>query len=144
LELFKSILADQKSLPREQPYKDLVNLINFILRKFFKALSEDPFLAVEVGIDYLSIKFNMIVETPFVQAFFPKNRGQWKQFSSWQPDEGMKMHSQNSMKDLQIRKGYSWSDQVGIAIALLVENGKSRLVEWTKDVSFQMLMRTRV
>lgn len=42
------ILADQNSLPREQAYKDLINLINYILRKFFKALAEDSFLAVEV------------------------------------------------------------------------------------------------
>ena len=48
LDLFKTILADQKSLPREQPYKDLINLINYILRQFFKALAEDSFLAVEV------------------------------------------------------------------------------------------------
>jgi replication fork protection complex subunit Tof1/Swi1 len=48
LDLFKTILADQKALPREQPYKDLINLINFILRQFFKALEKEPFLAVEV------------------------------------------------------------------------------------------------
>ena len=28
----RAILADHKSLPREQPYKDLINLINYILR----------------------------------------------------------------------------------------------------------------
>lgn len=48
MELFKAILADQKSLPREQSYKDLINLINFILRQFFKKLDTEPFLAVEV------------------------------------------------------------------------------------------------
>jgi hypothetical protein len=48
LNLFKTILADQKSLPREQPYKDLVSLITFILRQFFKAITEDSFLAIEV------------------------------------------------------------------------------------------------
>jgi len=48
LNLFKTIMDDQKSLPRDQPHKDLINLINFILRKFFKALTEEPFLAVEV------------------------------------------------------------------------------------------------
>jgi hypothetical protein len=48
LNLFKTILDDQKSLPRDQPHKDLVSLINFVLRKFFKALIEEPFLAVEV------------------------------------------------------------------------------------------------
>ena len=48
LELFKSILANQKSLPKEQPYKDLVTLINYILRQFFKAVEEDSFVLVEV------------------------------------------------------------------------------------------------
>ena len=42
-------MAEEKSLPKEQPYKDLVALINYILRKFFKAVAEDSFLVVEVG-----------------------------------------------------------------------------------------------
>ena len=48
LALFKSILDEEQTLPREQPYKDLVALINYILRKFFKAVEEDSFLIVEV------------------------------------------------------------------------------------------------
>ena len=48
MNLFKTILDDEKSLPREQPYKDLVALINYILRKFFKAVDEDSFLIIEV------------------------------------------------------------------------------------------------
>lgn len=47
LNLFKLILSEEKSLPREQAYKDLVALINYILRKFFKEVAEDPFLLVE-------------------------------------------------------------------------------------------------
>ena len=46
--LFKKIMAEEKTLPREQPYKDLLALINFLLRKFFKAVEEDSFLIVEV------------------------------------------------------------------------------------------------
>ena len=46
--LFKKIMAEEKTLPREQPYKDLVALINFLLHKFFKAVEEDSFLIVEV------------------------------------------------------------------------------------------------
>lgn len=48
--LFKSILSEEKSLPQERPYKDLVNLINFLLRKFFKAVAEDSFIIVEVSL----------------------------------------------------------------------------------------------
>ncbi|EGO01257.1 hypothetical protein SERLA73DRAFT_51065 [Serpula lacrymans var. lacrymans S7.3] len=117
--LFKSILDEQRSLPREQAYKDLVNLINFILRQFFKAMAEQPFLAVE--------------------AFFPKNRGHWKQYSSWEPDQKSKK-GRETIEDtafppeVQVKKGYSWSEQIGIAVASLVEEGKIELVEWVKDI----------
>ncbi|KAJ8588043.1 timeless-domain-containing protein [Rhizopogon salebrosus TDB-379] len=119
LNLFKTILDDQKSLPKDQAYKDLVKLVNFILHKFFKALEEEPFLAVE--------------------AFFPKNRGHWKQYSSWEP-ETKGRHERDPVDDtkfppeVQVKKGYSWSEQIGIAIAALVEDGKAELVEWVKDI----------
>lgn len=49
MNLFKTILDQQKSMPREQPYKDLVALINYLLRQFFKAVEEEPFLIVQVS-----------------------------------------------------------------------------------------------
>lgn len=67
MELFNRILDDQKTLPPDLPYKELVQFVNYVLRKFFKAMEESPMLLVE--------------------AFYPKNRGQWKQFSSYVPDE---------------------------------------------------------
>jgi len=48
LNLFKTILAERKSFPKDQPYKDLVALINYLLRQFFKAVEADPFVLVEV------------------------------------------------------------------------------------------------
>lgn len=36
--------------------------------------------------------------------------------------------------DVQVKKGYSWSEQLGIAIACLVESDKAELVEWVKQV----------
>ncbi|KAJ7582904.1 timeless protein-domain-containing protein [Mycena floridula] len=114
LNQFKLLLSDQKSFPREQPYKDLVNLINFVLRQFFKALAEEPFLAVE--------------------AFFPKNRGNWKQFSSWEPEKATRsektVEDTRFAPDVQVKKGYSWSQQLGIAIAALVETDRKDLVDW--------------
>ena len=106
-------------MPREQPYKDLVNLINFILRQFFKALSENTFLAVE--------------------AFFPKNRSQWKQYSSYQKPE-RKGRAQASVvetrwpPDVVVQKGFSWSEELGIAVGALLEEGHKDLVEWTIEV----------
>ncbi|KAF8513196.1 timeless protein-domain-containing protein [Gautieria morchelliformis] len=120
LDLFRSILAEQKSLPRTQPYKDLVQLINFILRQFFKAAEKEPFLLVE--------------------AFFPKNRGQWKNFSSWEPKTHDKQADRvpdstwKHPQDVQVKKGYSWSEQLGIAVGCLVENDQRNLVEWIKEI----------
>lgn len=48
LYLFRQIM-EEKTLPREQPYKDLTALINYILRKFFKAVEEESFLVVEAS-----------------------------------------------------------------------------------------------
>ncbi|KAF5372553.1 hypothetical protein D9758_005156 [Tetrapyrgos nigripes] len=125
LDLFKTILANQKTFPREQPYKDLISLINFILRQFFKALEQNPFLAVE--------------------AFFPKNRGTWKQFSSWEPTKPEKasktVEETRWPQDVQVKKGYSWSDQVGIAIAALVEAGQTGLVMWTQEAAIGQRQR---
>ena len=48
LALFKGIMDHKQHLPRDQPYKDLVKLIQFLLRQFFKAAEEDPFIVVHV------------------------------------------------------------------------------------------------
>ena len=36
--------------------------------------------------------------------------------------------------DVQVKKGFTWSEQLGIAIAALVEGGERQLVDWVKDV----------
>ncbi|KAG6380363.1 timeless protein-domain-containing protein [Boletus reticuloceps] len=120
LQLFKSILDDQRSLPKDTSYKDLVQLITFISRKFFKAVKEEPFLMIE--------------------AWYPMNRGHWKQYSSWEPEQKAN-RTRESAEDsggfsgeVQVKKGYSWSEQIGIAVAALIEDGKSELVEWVKDI----------
>jgi replication fork protection complex subunit Tof1/Swi1 len=38
--------------------------------------------------------------------------------------------------DVQVKKGYTWSEQLGIAIAALVEGGEGGLIDWVKDVGF--------
>ncbi|KAG1814818.1 hypothetical protein EV424DRAFT_1413535 [Suillus variegatus] len=119
LHLFKMILDDQKSLPKDQSSKDLVKLVNFILHRFFKALQGELFLAVK--------------------AFFPKNRGHWKLYSSWEPERKGR-HEREIVEDtrfppeVQVKKGHSWSEQIRIAIAALVDDGKTELIEWVKDV----------
>jgi replication fork protection complex subunit Tof1/Swi1 len=126
--LFKSIMDEEKSLPREQPYKDLVALINYILRRFFKAVEEDNFLIIE--------------------AFYPKNRGKWKALSSWEPPvKGVARSEDETIlenkwpAEARVKKGYTWSEQLGIAIKCLVEDEKEELVNWIKEVHWQLKKR---
>ncbi|KAH7904136.1 hypothetical protein BJ138DRAFT_27591 [Hygrophoropsis aurantiaca] len=137
LTLFKSILdaQQQRILPRDRTHTELVQLVNYILRRFFKALEGERMLAVE--------------------AFFPMNRGHWKQYSSWKPEkkssgrrrkqgtgddldpdssdgegEGAgKGKGKSKNGEVQVKKEYLWSEQLVIAIATLVEEEKRELVE---------------
>lgn len=69
------------------------------------------------------------------------NRGHWKQYSSWEPEQTSGRireateEIRNSSTEVQVKKGYSWSEQIGITVAALIEDGKTELVEWVKDVS---------
>lgn len=94
-------------------------------------------------------KTELLTKPLVTKVFFPKNRGHWKQYSSWEADE----HSMKKKKkkgrvgvveeeeletrfppDVHVKKGYSWSDQLGIVIAALVEADLTGLVNWTKEV----------
>ncbi|KAF8333073.1 timeless protein-domain-containing protein [Cantharellus anzutake] len=118
LELFNRILAHQKDLPRDTPYKDLIQLVNFILRKFFKKMEEQPLLLIE--------------------AFFPKNRGAWKHFSTWQPAVGQsagaeKAKGKRRPADVDIKKGWTDSEKLGIVVMCLVEDGRMDLIDWVRS-----------
>lgn len=142
LNLFKTILADQKSFPKDQPYKDLVALINYVLRQFFKAVEADSFVLIEVrsppafpvGITVLTRSG----EFSRVQAFFPKNRNRWKRYSSWEPENKAKKKTKEAdtgfPPDVEVKKGFSWSEQLAIAMAALQDVGQSELIEWVKEV----------
>ena len=67
LHLFRQILDHAPSLPLGDPSRDLIQLIKFTLRRYFKRIAEDPFL--------------------IVQAFAPKTRGNWKAISSYKSDD---------------------------------------------------------
>ncbi|KAH9931521.1 timeless protein-domain-containing protein [Fomitopsis serialis] len=118
LDLFKNILADEKSMPKDQPYKDLMNLINTSCASFSRPLRRNR---------------------SSLSGVFPMNRGHWKEFSSWTPEEkksgrAEKVEDTRFPQDVQVKKGYSWSEQLGIAIACLVEEGKIELIDWVKQI----------
>ena len=57
--------------------------------------------------------------------------------SSWQPAEkgDTTVVDDRFPPDVQVKKGYSWSEQLAIVMAALRDDGQNELVEWVKDVS---------
>ncbi|KAM0788302.1 hypothetical protein ACM66B_001445 [Microbotryomycetes sp. NB124-2] len=119
LELFHRILNDNLIITsREQAPKDLCKLIEFILRKLFKTVEERPFMLLE--------------------AFFPKSKGQISKaragdvanFYESSDDEypGLKFKS----AEVEVQPGFSLSQQIGIAVASLVDADQLHLVELVK------------
>ena len=110
--LFQRLLREQ---PKE---KDLVKFINFVLRQFFKTMEVHPFLAIE--------------------ALFPRTKGDWKKFSSWEPPKKEKRATKEKMtveKELHVKDGYEWKEQLGIALNALGQQDE-KWTEWVKQVGF--------
>ncbi|KAJ9122390.1 hypothetical protein QFC22_001812 [Naganishia vaughanmartiniae] len=127
--VFKQVLDDQRSLPAHQSSKDAVALINFILRKFFKGLEQDPFLAVD--------------------AFFPKasqgtsgRTGNGLQLDSDDDGEASDVAVRGARKkveripaDLEFKPDspLTWSQQLGTAVLQLTESQSVYFVTWLME-----------
>lgn len=116
-------------------------LISYVLRQFFKAVEADPFVLVEVR-SPLFLPHSLAIEGlsdyffSCAQAFFPKNRNRWKKYSSLEPESKTKAKEVEARfpPDVQVKKGFTWSEQLAIAMAALQEAGQSELIEWVKEV----------
>ncbi|KAG9019357.1 Topoisomerase 1-associated factor 1 [Tulasnella sp. 427] len=122
MDLFHRILKMEKTLPKEIPYVDLCKLMRFVVKKFFKAVQEDPFLMVE--------------------AFFPIRAsrkglgGKTLPHGNASSDEDVVVHPAGDRHgpQLYIKGKRPWSEQLGIAVASLIESGQMDLIDWTKEI----------
>lgn len=48
LDLMHKILDQRKQFPRQPAYDDLAKLIDFVIKRFFKTIKDNPFMLVEV------------------------------------------------------------------------------------------------
>lgn len=46
-------------------------------------------------------------------------------------------------QDVHVKKGYTFTQQLGIAVAALVDDGKMALIEWVKQVCLLLLLSER-
>ncbi|GAA5909890.1 hypothetical protein JCM6882_002043 [Rhodosporidiobolus microsporus] len=120
LELFKRILEDPNvSTAREGPNVDLRKLVEYVLRKFFKAVQEHPFLLLE--------------------CFFPKTRSQLgkMRLGEMDPyadsDDDTLGYKAKKIGEVEVQPGFSLTQQIGIAIACLVDAENLPLVELVKS-----------
>lgn len=137
LTLFRQVLDEQNALPKGDATKDLLQLVNFTLRKFFKRVSEDPFL--------------------IVQAFSPKTRSSWKEISSYKSDDdsddGMGGQRDRIREKLDLappelefkkNKKLSWSKQMEVAIGLLLKADHKDWIEWILEVGRNCELKLRL
>ena len=127
LHLFQRIIDSKASLPNADSSRDLIFLINFILRKFFKKVQEDPFLIIE--------------------ALAPKTKAKWKSISSYKSDEseaeggvgGIGRKKEAAELEFVKKKNLSWSQQMEVVIGMLLRDGKQSLIEWIIEVRTAMM-----
>ncbi|GAA6000092.1 Tof1p [Rhodotorula paludigena] len=120
LELFRRLMEDRDILDaREGPNVDLRKLIEYVLRRFFKAVKEHPALLLE--------------------CFFPKTKGQLGKMRLGEADpyadsdDDTLIYKAKKVGEVEVQPGFSHTQQIGIAIAVLVDNGDQRLVDLIKD-----------
>ncbi|GAA6001966.1 hypothetical protein JCM10207_003015 [Rhodosporidiobolus poonsookiae] len=120
LELFKRITDDPEiANAREGPNLDLRKLIEYVLRKFFKAVQEHPFLLLE--------------------CFFPKTRSQLGKMRLGEldpyadSDDDTPAYRAKKIGEVEVQPGFSLTQQIGIAIACLVDGDELALVELVKS-----------
>ncbi|KAL7421129.1 Topoisomerase 1-associated factor 1 [Cryptotrichosporon argae] len=123
LHLFRKILDDQASLPADDNTKNLLQLVTFVLRKFFKRVDQDPFVIVE--------------------ALAPKSGSKWKELSSYKSDDedgmgGQRARIKEQMGPAELEfvknKKLSWSQQMGVVVAMLVKADHADWVRWIIEV----------
>ncbi|GAA5852706.1 hypothetical protein JCM8547_002595 [Rhodosporidiobolus lusitaniae] len=120
LELFKRILEDPDvSNAREGPNVDLRKLIEFVLRKFFKAVQDHPFMLLE--------------------CFFPKTRTQLGKMRLGEldpfgdSDDDTLGYRAKKVGEVEVQPGFSLTQQIGIAMACLVDGENLPLIELVKS-----------
>ncbi|OXG18463.1 topoisomerase 1-associated factor 1, partial [Cryptococcus neoformans Tu259-1] len=126
--IFRRILDKQHVLPAAPSSRDLITLITYILRKFFKHVEKEPFTLVE--------------------ALSSKSRGKWKTVGGGSDDDDDGMAGQRGRikekmgpVELQFIKKYkfSWSQQMSIAFAIIWGDGHGHLIKWIIEILEQVL-----
>jgi len=122
LDTFNTMIEEKSSMPKHQVYTDLFKFIDYILKQFFKCLGESPFLMVEALCNHGMRDWNRAFD------------------SSSDESEGIPSKAATGRRvlklpaEIEVKPGLSWSQRLGVAVGLLVDKGKSDLVNKVQDI----------
>ncbi|KAJ3147608.1 Topoisomerase 1-associated factor 1 [Geranomyces variabilis] len=116
LRLFNRILTDKRMLPSTPAHRELYAFISFCLSRFFKRARDYPML--------------------FIEILFPKNRADCERIDAGNallPDSTTTTTTAAGSSggggadkpepEIEIKPGLTWREEVGVAVALLLERG---------------------
>ncbi|KIY30807.1 topoisomerase 1-associated factor 1 [Cryptococcus gattii E566] len=108
--VFRRILDKKHALPAAPSSRDLITLITYILRKFFKHVAKEPFTLVE--------------------ALSSKSRGKWKAIREGGNDDG---------DDGMTGQRGRIKEKMSIAFAIIWGDGHGYLIKWIVEILEQVL-----
>ncbi|KAI8459459.1 timeless protein-domain-containing protein [Phakopsora pachyrhizi] len=128
LNTFDSFIQSRNSMPKDSVYDDLFRFIDYILKKFFKSVRENPFTIVEA----------LFKAKPSREQIQASNDGADEGSDSSEGDDDLKISKPkkelNLPAEIQIKPGLTWSQRLGVAVNLLVNKGKTEMVNKILDV----------
>ncbi|KAJ3233204.1 Topoisomerase 1-associated factor 1, partial [Chytriomyces hyalinus] len=124
-ELFNQIVSDERRMEGSREYKELKEFIRYVIKKFTTKAKENPLILIEI--------------------LFPKNRGDCRRIMYGADDDVMDVRAGDdagefgekkdrqlipSDDELEIQRGLTWSEKLGVAVSILMEGGKLAIIEW--------------
>ncbi|KAI8832846.1 timeless protein-domain-containing protein [Chytriomyces cf. hyalinus JEL632] len=124
-ELFNQIVSDERRMEGSREYKELKEFIRYVIKKFTTKAKENPLILIEI--------------------LFPKNRGDCRRIMYGADDDVMDVRAGDdagefgekkdrqlipSDDELEIQRGLTWSEKLGVAVSILMEGGKLGIIEW--------------
>ncbi|TPX58885.1 hypothetical protein PhCBS80983_g02824 [Powellomyces hirtus] len=116
LHLFNKILKDRRVLPATSAHRELYAFITFMLNRFFKKAKEYPIL--------------------FVEILFPKTKGDCVRIQFGNevvPTAPVEPKEQRPDKEIEIVPGLSWTEEVQVAVELLLERDQESMIHWVAE-----------
>lgn len=141
LKLFSSIIVNRRQLPPCEATKELLQLIQHITRKFVNALSSNPLLGVEIFFGRTRHECRTLEMS--AEELRELEAKKLADVSVHTPAAGTNEAHQTfpslqatikSDDEVEVKRSLKWSEQIGVAVAVLIDSDKAMLLKWLIQV----------